>query len=192
MPRWPFGGRATCEAYKSIDVRHWHRTGRLFAGQTFSWAWVCAGEQSGSIKVRTEEDALVLIYAARSLLAAEWKPVEQRVPITWTECHFGGCRPWFTCSAHVNGRYCGRRVAILYLAGEFFACRKCYGLAYASQRGGLWFGNLRKSQRIRMRLGGSPDPFEPFPVKPRRMHQRTYLRLRAQAEAAEAFTFVRR
>ena len=105
---------------KSIDVRHWHRTGRLSAGQTFPWAWTCAGEQSGSIKVRTEEDALVFIYAARSLLVAKWKPVEQRVPITWTECHFGGRRPWFTCSAHVNGRYCGRRVAVLYLAGEFF------------------------------------------------------------------------
>jgi hypothetical protein len=91
------------------------------------------------------------------------KPVEQRVPITWTESHFGGRRPWFTCSAHVNGRYCGRRVAMLYLAGEFFACRKCYGLAYASQRGGLWFGNLRKSQRIRMRLGGSPDHLNRFP-----------------------------
>jgi|SRR6478672_11239524 hypothetical protein len=75
---------------------------------------------------------------------------------------------------------------------NFSHARKCYGLAYASQRGGLWFGNLRKSQRIRMRLGGSPDPFEPFPAKPRRMHQRTYLRLRAQAEAAEALTFVRR
>ena len=43
-----------------------------------------------------------------------------------------------------------------------------------------------------MRLGGSPDSFEPFPAKPRRMHQRTYLRLCAQAEAAEALTFVRR
>jgi hypothetical protein len=54
------------------------------------------------------------------------------------------------------------------------------------------FGNLRKSQRIRMRLGGIPDPFAPFPAKPRRMHQRTYLRLRAQAGEAEAITFGRR
>ena len=87
----------------------------------------------------------MLIYAARSLLASEWKPVEQRVPITWTECHFGGGRrPWFTCSTHVNGRYCGRRVAMLYLAGEFFACRKCYGLAYASQQGGLLEAHFKK------------------------------------------------
>ena len=40
-----------------------------------------------------------------------------------------------------------------------------------------------------MRLGGSPDQFEPFPAKPRRMHQRTYERLRAQAEEPEAIAF---
>ena len=53
-------------------------------------------------------------------------------PTCW---HLGGRRPWFICSVRANGRYCGRRVAVLYLAGELFACRKCYGLAYASQRG---------------------------------------------------------
>ena len=183
MPRWPTGARDTCESCKSIDVRHWHRRGRLFAGQTFSWAWACAGEPSGSIQVRTRPDEVVLSYGVRPLFATEWKPLEQRVPITWTDCHFR--RPWFTCSVSVNGRYCGRRVAVLYLAGEWFACRKCYGLAYASQQGGFRFRNLRKSQRIRRRLGGHPDPAEPFPEKPPRMHQRTYERLRAEAEEAE-------
>ena len=122
---------------KSIDVRRWHRRARLSAGQTFSWAWACAGEPSGSIKVRAEEDAVTLIYRTRHLLPADWKAVEQRVPVTWTPCHLGGQRPWFVCAARVNGRYCGRRVAVLYLAGEVFACRKCYGLAYASQQARL-------------------------------------------------------
>jgi hypothetical protein len=39
---------------------------------------------------------------------------------------------------------------------------------------------------IKMRLGGSNDPLEPFPQKPRGMHWRTYLRLRDQAHAAKA------
>jgi hypothetical protein len=39
---------------------------------------------------------------------------------------------------------------------------------------------------IRMRLGGSNDPLEPFPQKPRGMHWRTYRRLRDQAHAAKA------
>jgi hypothetical protein len=39
----------------------------------------------------------VLIYRVRSFVA-EWKSTEQRVSITWTNCHFGGRRPWFICS----------------------------------------------------------------------------------------------
>jgi hypothetical protein len=152
------------------------------------WAGA-AGEVLGTARgnVRTEEDAVVLLYRARSLLATEWKAMEQRVPITWTNCHVGGRRPWFICPVHRNGRYCGQRVAVLYAAGELFACRRCYDLAYASQQEKPRFRNLRKLQKIRIRLGGSPDPFEPFPEKPPGMHRRTYLRLREQAETAEAF-----
>jgi hypothetical protein len=139
--------------------------------------------------VRVEEDAIVLIYRARSLLSAEWKPIEQRVPIVWTNCRFGGRRPWFTCRARVNDRYCGRRVAVLYAGGALFACRSCYNLAYESQQGSPVLQSLSRSLKIRVRLGGSPDPLGPFPEKPHGMHRRTYLRLRARAEAAEAIAF---
>ena len=36
---------------------------------------------------------MVLIYRVRSFLA-EWKSSEQRASITWTNCHFGGRRPF--------------------------------------------------------------------------------------------------
>jgi hypothetical protein len=78
MARSLFGARDTCESCKSIDVRRWHREGQLVAGHSFRWSLACLGEQSGTIKVRVEEDAVVVTYGARSLLAAEWKPVEQR------------------------------------------------------------------------------------------------------------------
>ena len=172
-----------CELCKSIDVRRWHRDGRLRAGQQFPWSWSSGGEPSDTINVRTEADALVLIYTARSFLAG-WKSIEQRIPITWTNCHFGGRRPWFVCSVRADGRYCGRRVAVLYAAGELFACRCCYRLVYDSQQSPL-FRNIRRAQKIRMRLGGNPDLLAPFPERPRGMYRRTYLRLRERAEAAE-------
>ena len=134
MARPAYGGRNTCESCISIDVRRWHRQGRLQAGQYFSWSWTRGGEPAGSIRARTEWDAVVLIYRSRGWGATEWKSIEQRVPITWTACHLGGQRPWFVCAVYSNGRYCGRRAAILYGAGELFACRRCYGLAYASQQ----------------------------------------------------------
>ena len=127
---------------------------------------------------------MVLIYRVRSFLA-EWKSTEQRVSITWTNCYFGGRRPWFICSVRSNTQYCGRRVAVLYLADELFACRKCYGLSYASQQNPLLFHNLHRAQNIRMRLGGNPDPCAPFPAKPRR-HASADVSAPSGAQAEEA------
>lgn len=182
----PFTGGATCESCKSIDVRRWHRKARLSAGQYFSWSWTCDGEPSGNIGVRTEVDAVVLTYRSRSYGDDEWKSVQQRVPITWTACHLGGRRPWFVCPVYSSGQYCGRRVALLYGVGELFACRRCYGLAYACQREALHHRGLGRAQKLRMRLGGSPNMTEPFPDKPKGMHWQTYDRLRHTHDIAEA------
>jgi hypothetical protein len=97
----------------------------------------------------------------------------------------GGLRPWFRCAVHSNGRYCGRRVAKLYAAGELFACRHCYGLAYESQQEPMHQRGLGKAQKIRMQMGGSQNMFEPFPDKPKGMHWLTYDRLRSACDVAE-------
>ena len=173
-----FGRRATCESRKSIDIRRFHREGRLQAGRLFSWLWTRGNEPSGRIYIHTGPDALVLIYRWRSWGAAEWETVVQRVPISWTGCHLAGQRPWFVCS-------CGRRVAVLYGAGRLFGCRRCYGLAYASQRQTPRDRGWEQAQKIRMKLGGSANLLEPFPEKPKRMHWRTYLRLWGKAERTE-------
>jgi hypothetical protein len=62
-----------------------------------------------------ESDAVVLNYRADSSASGEWKSVQQRVPMRLTACHLGGQRPWFVCSVYCDGRYCGRRVAILFI-----------------------------------------------------------------------------
>lgn len=190
MGRPAYGGRATCEPCMSIDVRRWHQQGRLHPSQHFYWSWTRGGELAGSISVCTEMDAVVLIYLSRSWGGSEWKSVEQRVLITWTACHLGGQRPWFVCSVSHQGRFCGRRAAVLYGASELFACRLCYGLAYASQQETAMHRWIGQAQEIRMKLGGSANLCESFPEKPKRMHWRTYLKLRARAEAAEAHSNV--
>ena len=60
-----------------------------------------AAESPPAPSRRTEADAVVLFYRARSFLAG-WKSIEQRIPITWTNCHFGGRRPWFVCWVRAN------------------------------------------------------------------------------------------
>jgi hypothetical protein len=71
------------------------------------------------------------------------------------------------------------------LYGVPFACRRCHNLAYASQSETAHSRALRKTQAIRIRLGGSPCMSEDFPDKPKGMHWRTYFHLKAQAEDAE-------
>jgi hypothetical protein len=115
----------------------------------------------------------------------DWSDVEQRVAITWSPCRFGGERPWFVCSVASNGVYCGRRATKLYGAGRLFACRYCYRLAYVSQQESAHQRGLGKSQKIRMRLGGSPNMLEAFPEKPKGLHWRTYDRLRRAHNVAE-------
>ena len=65
-------------------------------------------------------------------------------------------------------------------AGDLFACRHCYGLGYASQQESPQSRFIRRSRKVRMRLGGSPDLLQPFRKRPRGMHQRTYMHLRAR------------
>jgi hypothetical protein len=136
--------------------------------------------------VRPEIDAVVLMYRARIWDEADWISIEQRVPVTWTACHLGGYRPWFVCRGSSSGRYCGSRVAVLYGVGELFACRCCSGLVYASQRQTVYYRDLEKAQKIRMRLGGSTVMSEAFPDKPKGMHRQTYERLRRAHDAADA------
>jgi hypothetical protein len=115
----------TVEDYKTIDVRYLQRQGWLYPGMLYSLNWTRGGEPSGSIQVRTGHDAITLMYRHRRY-GQDWEEVNQTIHLTWTPAHFGGRRPWFICGN------CGRRVAVLYGAGKYFACRHCYDLTYRS------------------------------------------------------------
>jgi hypothetical protein len=170
----------------SIDVRSWHREGRLRAGQCFlhtlTWNW----RPTEGIAVLAKTDAVYLMFRSRNWRAEHGRTITQRIPIVWTPCTLGGRRPWFRCEMYTNGRYCGRRVAILYSAGQEFACRHCYRLSYESQNETPYLRSIRRVRKIRMRLGAGFSFAEPFPDKPPGMHWRTYLRMRAAAGASIA------
>ena len=184
MARYAGGGKNTVEGCRSIDVLEWHRRGYLRSPRWFSWTWTRDGERVASINVEAQGHSVLLKYRSRSF-GEDWIDVEQRVAVVWTPCRFGGERPWFVCSVASNGVYCGRRVIKLYGAGRLFACRHCYRLAYASQQESAQQRGLWKSQKIRMRLGGSASMLGEFPEKPKGMHWRTYDRLRRMHVEAE-------
>jgi hypothetical protein len=185
MGRPAYGGRRTCEGSRSIDVRRWHREGRLNAGQCFIASWTRDGEPAGRMVVRAVHGAIILIKP-RPVGQGRIQPSFQRVSVAWTGCHLGGERPWFVCGGVSAGRRCGRRAAILYDGGGVFACRNCYRLAYASQQETALYRSLRRARKIRARLGASPSLADALPTKPRGMHTSTYRRLLTQAQRAHA------
>jgi hypothetical protein len=75
-------------------------------------------------------------------------------------------------------------IAKLYLppGKDLFALRKAHRLTYRSQNETKWHRQLTTAQNIRIKLGGSRSLFEPFPCKPKYMHNSTYLRLWAKSE----------
>jgi hypothetical protein len=132
------------------------------------------------IFLRATSDQLTLSYSVRKR-GGEWRGVEQPTQILWVACRYGGRRPYFLCP----GRGCGGSVSKLYGAGTYFLCRHCYRLAYASQRENQYDRALRRTNNIRMRLGGRPGPAWPFPERPKGMHEKTYQRLYSEARQAE-------
>jgi len=176
--------RGACEGCLSIDVRLWHREGRLRPNNRFTWSFWIDGRPSGGISVHVQADSVILKFKSRKLGSGELVSIDQRVPITWTNCTLGGKRPWFLCP--LGSLRCGRRVAKLYLSSYGrFGCRQCCGLVYASQQVTGRLRAISRARKIRMKLGGSESVADPFPEKPPRMHWRTYYRIQSRAAAVE-------
>ena len=175
--QWYYGAKDTTDDHRKLDVRRLHRDGLLKSNQTYSWQWSRNGEVTSSIQIRTESDQIVLKYRHRSG-SEEWQDRHYPVELNWSDCAFGGQRPWFICPA----RGCGRRVALLY-SGSIFACRHCHQLAYPSQREVGYDRATRKADRIRDRLGWEPGILNWSGGKPKGMHWKTFYRLKAEHDA---------
>lgn len=159
---------------RALDIRKLQREGRLKPGRRSCLSWFRRGEVVASINLIASEGAVTLDYQTRSALG-EWESLEYRVWIEWTDCNYGGRRPWFLCPA----QGCGRRVAILF-GGRYYACRHCHRLAYESQQEDFGDRAMRAADNIRIRLGWGAGIANPHGTKPKGMHWRTYYRLTMQ------------
>lgn len=159
------------ESMRALDIRKLQREGRLKPGRRSWMSWTRGGDVVASINLTANEGAVTLDYQSRSALG-EWESLEYRVCIEWTDCNYGGRRPWFLCPAHG----CGRRVAILF-GGRLYACRHCHRLAYESQQEDFGDRAMRAADNIRIRLGWRAGIANPLGTRPKGMHWITYYRL---------------
>jgi hypothetical protein len=169
-----------CEAQRSIDIRKLNREGGLRPGRCFGYTWTRLGEPLGEVRMTVQSDILFLLAKLPNDKVSEPKSVAQGVRVAWSPCRWGGQRPWFLCPV----TSCRRRCAKIYLADDFFACRRCLGLAYASQQEPVRQRGLCKARKIRDRFGGSANMAVAFPARPKGMHRTTYKRLHAAHDQA--------
>ena len=156
------------EHCRSIDVLRFQREGLLRSGTSTGWAWTDrdTGEQVASIGLRGGDGHLTLIY---TLNGAD---MHQHVPVEQTPCTYGGTRAWFNCPR------CAKRVALLYLRANGFACRRCQRITYASRSDDAIDRTWRRQSKLETRLGLHWK-------RPKGMHRATRDRLIAEIHACE-------
>jgi hypothetical protein len=170
--RRPGGRQPCCEDYQSIDLAWLRRKGLLAAGRISTPSWI--GPPIASFKLTTRRDGVQLAY----LIVGdngERESISEVVAFAETPTARGGSRKWFRC----NG--CGKGCRILY-GGQYFRCRSCHGLRYASQYVPGYQCAIDRANKLRQLLGdkiGNVLKGDPFPHKPPLMRWATYERLEA-------------
>lgn len=170
MSRPGGGGRPKTTGMFELDIRWLGRNGYLERGAARRLRQTINGHLIADARIEAKTDALRVTIGER----CDW------VGIARTEQRLGGERRWFMCDE------CGKRAAVLY--GFPLACRTCQGLAYPSQRETERDRGLRRARKARERIGGSGNLLDPFPARPKGMHERTYSRLWAASIQAEQAT----
>ncbi len=176
------GGRRRVESCSVLDVNILRREGRLRPGLS---TVVTLSPSQENVGVLADEESLRL--ARRVTFGQDIVVSYQAVGLVRSPCNLGGERTYFICSGVGSGHVCGRRVVKLYAARQYFLCRKCLGLAYASQNEDAWGRAQLRASKTRRRITRDPDINASLPfAKPKYMHWRTFSRLHAEADRAQA------
>lgn len=145
----------------------------------------------------TRAAVLRLQYTITDKETGEKTEVDYPILLEYSECNYGGYRPWFRCPGVVDAERCGRRARKLYLPhrrwAEYYLCRECYDLGYTSSRtsGKEWKqAELRyrrafakaDAENRRPHPNGTDAPW--YPERPKGMHRDTYEELLEDVRAA--------
>src|SRR6516165_1275942 len=139
-------------------------------------ARICIGDVACSLFTASRASGTVRV-------AVDGKP--ETIEMVFEDRNYGGRgQAYFLCG-------CGRKCLHLYLRndprdGRRLACRRCSGVAYASQH--TRRRGINRVARLRRKIGALPSPLMPIPAKP--AHVRRDFWARAIARIAVAETLV--
>lgn len=123
----------TCEDYPRLSIFRLKEWGYLDTGYTSATiSWENGWGRKNSVRIVVDMGSYAPVV--RLSYSSGGEDYSYDVRLTSDDCRFGGKRYWFICPLRVEGRSCGRRCAMLFSAGRYFGCRKCYDLAYSTQQ----------------------------------------------------------
>ncbi len=166
-------------SYHQLTVRRLERLGGLVSGKTTTWNWLAQSQIVTFARITAEGSGLRVLYSWWSM-SDGWTRSNWFIRLEWSDCHYGGQRPWLICPTP----RCGRRMFVIY-GDRDIACRTCRRFSYPSQRVAPENRALYRVQSIRQKLGGPPDLSLPFPERPVGMPSFTYTKLGLRALRAE-------
>ncbi len=179
-----YGGKKKAEHCRTLDINKILKSGALRPGYHGGWQWSENGNVVANINFSSTDNLVTFKYRVRTN-GDEWESVEQPTPIVWTNCRYGGQRPYFQCPGVVSGNRCHHRAIKLFSGGKYFLCRHCYNLAYNSQSETRHDRLLRRANKRRMALGGEPGICA-WIKRPKGMWKRTHDRHKAEILSAES------
>jgi hypothetical protein len=171
-----YNKKTSAEDCRQIDINRLKKDGCLRSGNVFTTTWTSSMGNKNSIQSFVFRDHIRITYCI-TRFTGEKVDVDYNVNLTWTPCNFGGERLWFICP----GKNCERRVGKLYMGDKYFLCRHCNKLTYESRRNTEADRLASKAHKIRAKLGTEYGFANPIPDRPKGMHWKTYIRLKALA-----------
>jgi hypothetical protein len=139
--RW----RVALEELPSVDVVRWLRADVLIPGTMFEQGLRNQDGPCGTARVAILSNSLAcMLYTTTT----PGNLVRISVEVHWTDCRFGGRRPWFACPR------CGAQSGKLYLFNHWL-CRHCCALPYRSQTLTPADRLLHRAAKLRQRLNAT-------------------------------------
>lgn len=158
--------RLTTEDLHQIDIRQMKRQGVLYPNYPGTFSWTEDDSSSESINYEMHRGRLKMKYFVRC--DSQQNHYIEEIEFDSTSCHLGGERYWFLCPC------CKTRVTTLYRLHNVYRCRHCHNLSYRSQSESELDRLIRKSRKLRSRLGCSERLFIPISIRPKGMHNSTF------------------
>lgn len=141
----------------------------LFPNYPGAFCWTDNDPASGQVSYEIHRGWLRVDYFADC--GSQEIKLSENIEFDSTPCHFGGERYWFLCPC------CKKRIATIYRLRNLYRCRHCHDLSFRSQSESKLDRLIRKSRKLRHRLGGSNCLADPIRHKQKSMHQKTFERL---------------